>query len=289
MDLQYSQNFIHNQNLVKKLIDNSTIAFKDTVIDIGAGEGSITQELVKKVGNSGKVIAIELDSEAYEHLVNLSKNHPNVLPLNQDINDYQFPDEPFKVFSNIPFSITSDILNRLLNPTIKMLDTYLVIQKEAAHMYAGDQLEMSDNTLKSLLAYPFYTFKIVHRFSKTDFVPVPRVNSVFLHIAKRKDFLISIPELEEYRDFISYIVQDRVGEGGWKKLFTMNQINIITQKYGLELGRGIKIQPQESMVKIFLEYLKLVDQNKRKLVQGRYQELLEQQTKLEKLRRTRSE
>ncbi|HVX92780.1 MAG TPA: rRNA adenine N(6)-methyltransferase family protein [Candidatus Dojkabacteria bacterium] len=286
MELQHSQNFIHNPNLIKNLLANSNISFGDTVIDIGAGEGSITKELAKKVGEKGKVIAIELENEAFQLLEQLPQKYKNVEVLNQDIHTYQFPKESFKVFSNIPFNITSDILNKLLNPYIPMIETYLVIQKEAAEMYGGDQIEMSDNTLKSLLAYPFYTFKIVHRFSKTDFFPMPRVNSNFLRIQRRAHDLIDISDLKEYQDFVSYIVQDRVGEGGWKKIFTQNQMNILAQKFGLEMNRGIKIQQQEKLVEVFLEYLKIVDVSKKNLVKGRYQQLLEEQNKLEKLRRT---
>lgn len=67
------------------------------------------------------------------------------------------------------------------NPPI---DSYLGIQEEAAKRYAGTPYEKE--TLSSLLLKPWFEFKIIYRFKRSDFYPRPRVNVVFLQIKKER-------------------------------------------------------------------------------------------------------
>lgn len=179
----YSQNFLINRELIKRLIRATSITRDDMVLDIGSGKGAITQELLKV---TPKVIAIEKDPQL--------SSHP------QDFLTYELPRHPYKVFANIPFSITSDIIRKLLHSQNPPQDCYLVVQAEAANKFIID----STNTLVSLLYYPWWEFKIVHRFKSVDFQPRPHVESVLLHIHPRIKPLLPFSKKTAYYDFVSY-------------------------------------------------------------------------------------
>ncbi len=83
-----SQNFLVNRDSVRRIIRASSISASDTILEIGSGTGIITQELLKVTPN---VITVEKDPKF--------TSHP------QDFLTYSLPRFPYKIFSNIPFSI----------------------------------------------------------------------------------------------------------------------------------------------------------------------------------------
>ena len=99
---------------------------------------------------------------------------------------YKLPSKtPYKVFSNIPFNITAQIINKLILNLIRLM-TYIVMQK-TAYKYAGSPY--NQERMRSLLIKPFFETTIIHRFKRIDFYPVPNVNVVFNK--KKKDSLVS--------------------------------------------------------------------------------------------------
>src|SRR3989344_657166 len=130
----YSQNFIDNPKLISKLLKESGISSSDTVIEIGAGNGNITKPLSKICK---KVLAVEIDYYLYRNLVLNIAGITNVLCINTDIFDFEFPSYSYKVFSNIPFNYTSRIINKLFLSDRPPEAAYLIMQKEAAEKFAG--------------------------------------------------------------------------------------------------------------------------------------------------------
>lgn len=284
--IDYSQNFLLNPKLVEKLIEKTEITSGDLVLDIGAGEGIITKALLKKVGERGNVVAIELDNSLIPKLTENLDTFNNVEIVNQDIKEYIFPDQPFKVFSNIPFNITSEIMNILLSPLSNMQEGSLIIQREAALMYSGEQLRR-ENTLKSSLAYPFFTFDISYNFRSSDFVPEPSVDIVLLKINRREIPLVKTKDTKTYFDFMTYISQDRAGEGSWKKLYTSKQINYMFERFGLVKGKGLKQQTMSAILKAFNAYLLDTPVQRKNYALNAYTHHFEKQAKMEKVHRTR--
>jgi 16S rRNA A1518/A1519 N6-dimethyltransferase RsmA/KsgA/DIM1 with predicted DNA glycosylase/AP lyase activity len=104
------------------------------VLDIGAGTGVITEELSKY---AKQVIAYELDFKYWEVLKGKFNNTPNVIVKNEDFLDIQLPKKEFKIFSNIPFSLTSDIINKITDLNSKLGEAFIFVQKESAERYLG--------------------------------------------------------------------------------------------------------------------------------------------------------
>jgi 23S rRNA (adenine-N6)-dimethyltransferase len=229
--VRLSQNFLKSANLVSALIHASSIGPGDTVLEIGAGRGIITAGLARI---ARKVIAIEKDPSLAMQLREQFQTDRNVVVVEKDFLQYQICDQDFKVFANIPYNITSDILRKLLYTAPMPKEAYLILQKEAAAKVAGTPIENQF----SVLAKPWFSFQIVRQFRRTDFDPVPGVDSVLLCIKKRSPPLIGEGDIDSYRRFIQY------GFGRWRKnlkcvfksIFTYTQWKRLSHELGFALN-----------------------------------------------------
>lgn len=191
-----SQNFLTNRKLIEKLVRKSSIGLKDTVLEIGPGRGIVTEYLVRK---SKRVIAVELDRDLYFYLKSRFRDYKNKLVLiNKDILECKLPNYPYKVFSNIPFSIEGKIIRRLLNAEKPPSDCYLVVRKEFAERVSGSKKESQF----SIFYKPWFSFEIVHYFSRYDFDPSTRVDSVLLRFTKREIPLVNRKNMRLFNIFV---------------------------------------------------------------------------------------
>lgn len=193
-----SQNFLKDSGLIKRLIRASGISWNDTVLEIGAGRGIITESLLSA---SRKVIAVEIDKDLFTHLSRRLRNNKALELVCGDILEIELPKKPYKVFSNIPFSITGEIIKKLLFSDNPPDSCNLILQKEAALKFMVNQRK---NSMLSVLFYPWFEIKISHIFKRTDFTPMPSVDICLLQIIKRPTPLISNNDLSKYRDFVVF-------------------------------------------------------------------------------------
>lgn len=243
----YSQNFLTKTDLVSKLLSLTSINKNDTVLEIGAGDGIITRGLLDI---SGKVIAYEVDEKLFDKLTFKFKDKRNLELKSGSFLDSQLPNFRYKVFSNIPFNITSAIIKKLTFADNPPDNVYLVVQKEATLKFIGKPMD-DKNSQASVLLYPFFELEIIYQFQKSDFNPMPNVDVVFLQIRKREKPLIKERERAKYNDFVTY-------------KFTRTKISKLN----------------------FSDWINLFHQNP-KIVDGFYTKQLEQEKNLEKIHRTR--
>jgi len=193
-----SQNFLKGRELVKRLIKASDISRKDLVLDIGAGRGIITQSLLPL---TKKVIAVEIDKSLFTDLSCRLSDYKNLELINGNFLSLDLPLEPYKVFSNIPFSITGEIIKKLLFSANPPDSCRLIVQKEAAEKFIVNQRK---NSMLAILFYPWFEVKVSHTFKRTDFYPVPSVELCLLQIIKRSVSLVPNDSQNRYRDFVVF-------------------------------------------------------------------------------------
>jgi 23S rRNA (adenine-N6)-dimethyltransferase len=196
--LRFSQNFLHSPQFVKSLLAKTDITDKDTVYDIGAGKGIVTSALASKCHT---VIAVEADQRLVATLQKNLQDYSNVLVYQGSFLDLPLPQTPYKVFANIPFNLSADILHKLVEAPNPPVATYLVVQKEFAQKLLSGGSYTSQ--LAVLLGVQFEV-RIVEEISSTNFYPVPKVTSVFVEILYRQSPLVPAPDLQLFRNFVMY-------------------------------------------------------------------------------------
>lgn len=219
-----SQNLIRSPEVAAQLVGLSGIGPTDTVVDIGAGTGTITAELVKC---AAQVIAVEIDPGLAARLKRRFYKEKKVTIHQADIRQFQLPTTAYKVVANIPFHITTEIIYKLLYYSCPPSEAYLVVPKEAAEKFTGTPHE----TQFSVLSKPWFDFQVVEKLNPTDFYPEPQVEVVFIKISKRQTNVISTEEENIYRSFVKFAFNT------WKKDLKIGLKRIFTYKQWVRLAR----------------------------------------------------
>lgn len=278
VDIKYTQNFYNNESKITKLVSSIGIQENDIVLDVGAGKGVLTNELGKYSKN---VIAYELDSTYYEILKHSFHDRKNILLVNEDFTQVHLPKKPFKVFANIPFSLTADIVNKITSDESQLSEAYLFVQKESGDRFVG---RPRNTQIATILSYRF-NIEIVDTFQRSDFKPIPNVDIVLLKIIRRKNIE---SEYLLFKDFVTYIFNQMEKDvfDTLKKLFTFNQLKYIKddlKKANYTVPSDI---PKEYFLKIF-QYFKTNGLDYRNRVNGYYKMHIFQHAKREKINKTR--
>ena len=284
-DIKFSQNFVKNKELVESLIKGSSISTNDVVFDIGAGTGEITDTLRKY---SKEVIAIEKDKKLYNDLRKRFELASNIQVVNQDILNYNFPtDKNYKIFSNIPFNYTADIIRKLSNQKRLSEDIYLFVQKQVALKYLGEPAE----SIKSLFIKTHFVPSIVHHFKRNDFKPSPQVEVVLFRFKRLDKFLIDKEDLLDWKNFVVY------GFSQFKSTLRDSFAKIFTDTQFRRLAKDLKFNLQAKPTQLsIVQWMSLynffrdnIEAQKKNLIRDYYVQLLIQQDSLSKIYRTRSD
>jgi 23S rRNA (adenine-N6)-dimethyltransferase len=281
--LVHSQNFLTSRALVERLVERSTVGPDDLVLEIGPGRGIITEALARR---AGRVMAVEKDPALAARLRRQFAGCPTVSIVAADCLRVPLPVEPFTVFASIPFNATSEIVSRLLAASCPPIDSYLVVQREAAERHVGGARE----TLVSVLLKPWFEPSIVHRFRRDDFAPAPRVEVVMLRLRKRGPPLVSGEEAGLFRDVVRY------GFTAWRPSLLSSLEGLVGRTRARQLGEqvGLASAAPPSLVpfEVWLGLVQALTAGDRARVKARLSStarmLRQQQQSLAKIHRTRT-
>ncbi|MBQ3468170.1 methyltransferase [Candidatus Saccharibacteria bacterium] len=176
---QLSQHFLRSPKVALMLIGHSNIKKRDLVIDIGAGSGVITSALSKRCQ---KVLAVEPDATALSKLRENTKKLDNVEIVPQDFLEMELPKEPYKIFANPPFHLSSAILRKLLEDKNPPDAIYLILQKQLALKLLNTERHYTSQLGYALTAK--YQTKIRYPLKSFNFTPPPAVPTVLFEAKK---------------------------------------------------------------------------------------------------------
>ncbi len=205
-----SQNFLTGSRTIRGLLALTDLSPADTVIEIGAGKGHITRALAKKCG---RVLSWEIDPLLYTRLAGMLPDNAHLYP--GDFLHARLPSAPYKVFANIPFSITTGIIRKLTEGPNSPQAAWLIMEKGAAMRFCGKSRESA----ASLTLKPWWEVRIVRTLRREDFHPAPRVDCVLLELRRK-----TVPDLPtaSRRAWLTFI--DRGQRIGMNRLLTPRQI-----------------------------------------------------------------
>ncbi len=232
----YSQNFLRNPSLVRELLRRTDITVEDTVYDLGAGSGVISSVLARA---AHKVVAVEYEENAIKILRRNMEPYRNVTVVYDDILTVPFPDTPYKIFANIPFSLSSPLVQRFFNSSTAPTSAYLIVQKQFGRKLVATDTTHFTSQLGMLLGAE-YSVKVIKKLERTDFTPRPAVDTVCISLVRRTAPLVEPSRLEAYRTFTEECFSDP------KKLAKM-PLSIV----GIEKGGSPSRLPLDQWVLLF--------------------------------------
>lgn len=283
-ELRFTQNFLRDPALTSKLVKQTNLQAGDTVLEIGPGKGIITRALAQTVGISGHVIGVEMDRALAAKLENDLRLFPQITLVFSDILTFDLSSLPqdYKVFANVPFNITSALLEYLFDVSVGPSSAHLILQTDT--LLGKGERGLILETFKSLLIKPLYTIAVQHSFKRSDFSPSPNVDTALFHFERRQSPLIDPLQYDLYKDFLAFVSKDRVGEGVWLRVFSRDQLQKQAERVGLTLGRGIKMQTIEAITAVFKVFV-MRGKAKQVMVNGAMAALRTEQARREQLNR----
>jgi 23S rRNA (adenine-N6)-dimethyltransferase len=181
--------------------------------------------------------------------------------------------------------LTAEIIRKLLFSQNPPVDCYLIMQKEAAHKFAGIPKE----TLFSLLLKPWFDFKIRYAFRKTDFSPAPTVDIVLLQIELKEQALVTAESARLYSDFLAYSFNQGkpTMKSVLKRVLTYTQFTRLSKDLGFRPESGPTELTFQQWLGIYNYFVREVDGKRRGLITGVSKHLRWQQMNLKKIYRSR--
>jgi 23S rRNA (adenine-N6)-dimethyltransferase len=191
-----SQNFLVDHRVIDGLVDGSGVTDGDLVVDVGAGNGLISQALARR---GARVMAIERDPALAERLRAKFGTWPSVTVVEADVLKAPLPGEPFRVVANIPFGITTKILRRLLADGGELTRADVIVQAEVARKRGTG----GRGTLLNACWEPWFEFATGARIPAVAFRPRPRVDAAILIILRRDPPLLNPALRGDYTEFVT--------------------------------------------------------------------------------------
>lgn len=169
------QFFLNDENIIKKVVDYGNLTNRDTVLEIGAGTGSLTNEIAKK---AGRVVAFEIDKKFKPFLDKLPKNveihYEDAWSYIQLHGKFRKRKTYNKIISNIPYSFAEKFLHNL---------TFLEYDKTILVVPLKFVNKVNENGIFA----SFFRAEVKLYINKEKFFPIPRTNSAVIDLIKLPD------------------------------------------------------------------------------------------------------
>jgi 16S rRNA (adenine1518-N6/adenine1519-N6)-dimethyltransferase len=202
------QNFLHDQNVIRRIVSSLDLAPTDVVLEIGCGTGVLTRRIASRPGH---FIGVELDKSLFQKL-STQYSSPSVTFLNQDILQLdiaqlirKLPD-PFatlKVIGNLPYNISSPIIGWLGKQSGLYESATIMLQAEVADRLLASPGGKEFGVLTLVANYHFTIAKLMD-VRPGAFRPVPKVSSTLLLLKPKSHKILG---LEEESAFFALIKQ----------------------------------------------------------------------------------
>jgi len=202
------QHFLRDKKALRKIVRLINPQPEDTLIEIGPGKGALTFLLTPK---AGKILAIEKDSRFTSLL--RERAPKNLQILEEDILKVSFskllpPHSQFKLVGNLPYSISSPILFKVMEEKSLISECYFLLQKEVAKRICALPNTKAYAPL-SIYFFNFFVTKLHFTLASSAFYPPPKVDSGFISLKKRPAPLFPLSNDQEFLQFLKTVFRHR--------------------------------------------------------------------------------
>ncbi len=251
------QNFLIDRNIIDKICETGQIREDDNILEIGPGTGKLTEAILKK--KPEKFYVIEKDEKLVQSLN--ERFSDKIIVISHDVLKYDFKilkNKNFKVFGNLPYNISSQILTNLIKYCFNEFSFEKLIfmfQKEMADRIIAKYNTKYYGRLSIISSWKLNIKKIID-IAPSSFFPKPKIISTLLEFTPKSEFTnLKNPENLEKITNIFFNQKRKMIKKPLNILF-QNSTNLIK-----ELNLDTSLRPQnldvETYLKICLMYEKL--------------------------------
>lgn len=246
------QNFLIDNNVIDKIIDEVSACEDDLIIEIGPGRGALTSKLKNK---GCSVIAYELDRDLSNILSKLEDDKLHVIygdflksNVKEDIKNIKYNN--LYLIGNLPYYITTPIIEHIIDEKLEFSKFTIMIQKEVAERFMAEAGTKDYGYITLVLKYYFNISKVCD-VSKYAFNPVPKVESSVVSFVPREKKLDV--DADGYFKFLKNAFRQK-RKNLRNNLIGLYDLDIVLQvlnKYGLDLSVRAESLSEEILVDIY--------------------------------------
>jgi 16S rRNA (adenine1518-N6/adenine1519-N6)-dimethyltransferase len=199
------QAFLQDPNVLRKIVAAADIRGDETVVEIGAGLGIMTEVMASR---AGRVIAIEVDPVMAGILRERLQDRMNIDIVETDVLQYDFSSarsdlrpEKIKVVGNLPYQISSPILFRLLDFRHVISTAILMLQKEVVDRITASP-GSKDYGIPTVMVSMYCRTRRLMDVPGGCFYPEPRVDSAVVKLTMREKPLVPLEEDDAFRNIV---------------------------------------------------------------------------------------
>lgn len=177
---KFGQNFLTDQNdVLNRIMEVSKVKEEEHIVEIGPGEGALTALLLERAKS---VTCIEIDTDLEKILTRKYSSNPKFNLIMQDILDVDLTSVLSKgrVVANIPYYITSPIINKIIENRDIISEMFIMVQKEVAERVCSKSGK--ERSVLTLAVEYYGEAEYLFTIPKEFFTPPPKVDSAFMSI-----------------------------------------------------------------------------------------------------------
>ncbi len=257
------QNFIIDNNIINNIVEKSAIDKETLVLEIGVGAGALTKKIAKV---AKYVIGYEIDKSLKNHLDYASIDNIDIIyedflkrDLYSDICKHKY--RKLVIIGNLPYYITTAIINKIIDANIIVDSIVIMIQKEVGERIVAKPGIKEYNSLSIFIDY-HYEVKKLFVISNNVFIPKPKVDSMVIMLNRR----ISKRVMLTNENLFFQLVKDAFKQKRKNIRNNLKNYNLIIVADVLKKnGMDLTIRAENISIDIFADISNEVDKDIKKL------------------------
>ena len=224
------QSLLIDETVLDDIVTACELGQEDVVLEIGAGTGVLTAALAKC---ANQVYAVEVDKRMFELLTDTLRGYNNITLLQEDVLNYNFfellkayLENPIKIIGNLPYSITTPILMKVIESGIPFKSAIFMIQKEVAERLVAKPATKEYGILTLAVGYRCQV-EIVRNVPAKSFFPIPEVDSAIIKLIPYQTPPVEVDD----ESFFFRIVKVAFSQ---RRKTLLNTLNTISHQLGLD-------------------------------------------------------
>lgn len=185
---RYGQNFLKDENIIKKIVDSLDVTKDDLIIEIGLGSGALTKYLTKL---DAYYLGYEIDIETNKYLEQYKSDKNTIIyddflkrDIKDDIKKIKF--NRLFIIGNLPYYITTPIIMKIIESNIEVEECVFMVQKEVAERFSAKPKSRDYGSITVLLNY-YYKVEYLFTVGRKCFIPSPNVDSAVIKLTNNKE------------------------------------------------------------------------------------------------------
>ncbi|MDC0127143.1 16S rRNA (adenine(1518)-N(6)/adenine(1519)-N(6))-dimethyltransferase RsmA [Methylophilaceae bacterium] len=250
---RFGQNFLIDQQIIKKILDLININETESILEIGPGLGALTIPLLNKLKH---INVVEIDTDMVEYL---SKKIPSSkITIHQEdilnVEDTLFSDYSL-IIGNLPYYISTPILLKLAKIKNNNAGLFFMLQKEVAERVSAQPSTKMYGRLSSMLQY-FFNVELLFDIPAESFNPQPKITSSFVKFTRKNIKDLNALNDDNYEKIIKLAFQHK------RKTLKNNFKGILDDSDFSILGIDPKVRAETLSIDNFINIENYLDQRK---------------------------